>query len=231
MRPAAHARVRRPRPTETGSCKITRSVRVPQAARSARVRNNTLGDLDRRYNWEFTAGVQHQVMPRLAVGAMLFKRQIYEIPLTDRSFITTSDYTAFRRADAGRYLEGPGRRGGAGCQRDDHRVQPEPGEELGLRPGVDRPQRKRQPVALHGRRSVVLGSSPGRRHDVRQLDGGEERLGLLRIRRQPERAADRRPVSGPQRGAGRPFLRSAQLQHAVHCTSSSWRATTVCRSA
>jgi hypothetical protein len=59
------------------------------------VRNNTLGDLDRRYNWELTAGVQHQVTPRLAVGAMLFKRQIYEIPLTDRSFITTSDYTAF----------------------------------------------------------------------------------------------------------------------------------------
>jgi len=60
------------------------------------VRNNTLGDLDRRYNWEFTAGVQHQLMPRLAVGAMLFKRQIYEIPLTDRSFITTSDYTSFQ---------------------------------------------------------------------------------------------------------------------------------------
>ncbi len=60
------------------------------------IRNNTLGDLDRRYNWEFTAGVQHQVTPRLAVGAMLFKRQIYEIPLTDRSFITQADYTPFQ---------------------------------------------------------------------------------------------------------------------------------------
>jgi hypothetical protein len=58
-------------------------------------RNNTLGDLDRRYNWEFTAGVQHQLMPRLAVGAMLYKRQIYEIPLTDRTNITNADYTAF----------------------------------------------------------------------------------------------------------------------------------------
>ena len=38
------------------------------------IRNNTLGDLDRRYNWEFTVGVQHQVTPRLAVGAMMFKR-------------------------------------------------------------------------------------------------------------------------------------------------------------
>jgi hypothetical protein len=60
------------------------------------LRNNTLGDLDRRYNWEFTAGVQHQVLPRLAVGAMLFKRQIHEIPLTDRSNITTADYTPFQ---------------------------------------------------------------------------------------------------------------------------------------
>ena len=59
------------------------------------LRNNTLGDLDRRYNWEFTAGVQHQLMPRLAVGAMLYKRQVYEIQLTDRSNITLSDYTAF----------------------------------------------------------------------------------------------------------------------------------------
>ena len=77
------------------------------------VRNNTLGDLDRRYNWETTAGVQHQLSPRLAVGAMLFKRQIHEIPMTDRSFITDGRLHAVRRADAGGHLEGPGRGGGA----------------------------------------------------------------------------------------------------------------------
>ena len=60
------------------------------------IRNNTLGDLDRRYNWEFTAGVQHQLTPRLAVGAMMYKRTIHEIPLTDRSFITLADYTPFQ---------------------------------------------------------------------------------------------------------------------------------------
>ena len=53
------------------------------------------GDLRRQYNLEFTAGVQHQVAPRLAVGFMLFKRQIKNIQLTDRSFITYADYTAF----------------------------------------------------------------------------------------------------------------------------------------
>ena len=53
------------------------------------------GELERQYNIEFTAGVQHQVAPRLAVGAMLFKRQIKNIQLTDRTFITRSDYTPF----------------------------------------------------------------------------------------------------------------------------------------
>ena len=55
-------------------------------------------DLERQYNLEFTAGVQHQVAPRLAVGFMLFKRQIHNIQLTDRSFITEADYTPFTTA-------------------------------------------------------------------------------------------------------------------------------------
>ena len=54
------------------------------------------GDLARQYNWEFTAGFQHQVAPRLAVGAMLFKRQIREIQLEDRAFISTADYIPFQ---------------------------------------------------------------------------------------------------------------------------------------
>ena len=60
------------------------------------IRNNTLGDLDRRYNWETTFGVQHQLSPRVAVGAMMYKRRIHEIQMTDRSFITAADYTAFQ---------------------------------------------------------------------------------------------------------------------------------------
>jgi hypothetical protein len=53
------------------------------------------GDFKRQYNLEFTAGVQHQVAPRLAVGFMLFKRQVKNIALTDRSLITFANYTAF----------------------------------------------------------------------------------------------------------------------------------------
>jgi hypothetical protein len=54
------------------------------------------GDLERQYNLEFTVGVQHQVRPRLAVGAMFIKREIRNIQLTDRTFITLSDYTPFQ---------------------------------------------------------------------------------------------------------------------------------------
>jgi hypothetical protein len=60
--------------------------------------DRSAGDFERQYNWEFTAGVQHQVAPRLAVGAMLFKRRIHNIALMDRSFITEADYTAFQTA-------------------------------------------------------------------------------------------------------------------------------------
>ena len=54
-------------------------------------------------------------MPRLAVGAMLYKRQIYEIPLTDRSFITTADYTPFQTRCRPN-LARPGRGGRAQCR-------------------------------------------------------------------------------------------------------------------
>jgi hypothetical protein len=54
------------------------------------------GDLDRQYNLEFTAGVQHQLRPRLAVGMLYVRRQIRNIQLTDRTFITGADYTPFQ---------------------------------------------------------------------------------------------------------------------------------------
>lgn len=54
------------------------------------------GDLRRQYNWELTAGVQHQLLPRLAVGALFVKRTIRDIQLTDRTFISFDDFTPFQ---------------------------------------------------------------------------------------------------------------------------------------
>ena len=54
------------------------------------------GDLRRQYNLEYTAGVQHQLLPRLAVGALFIKRSIRNIQMTDRTFISLGDYTPFQ---------------------------------------------------------------------------------------------------------------------------------------
>ena len=52
-------------------------------------------NLQRQYNDEFTTGVQHQVTPRLAVGAMFYKRKIADMWFEDRPHISLADYTAF----------------------------------------------------------------------------------------------------------------------------------------
>ena len=52
-------------------------------------------NLQRQYNYEFTAGVQHQVLPRLAVGAMFYKRKIADMWFGDRPHITLADYSSF----------------------------------------------------------------------------------------------------------------------------------------
>jgi carboxypeptidase family protein len=50
-------------------------------------------NLERQYNDEFTAGVQHQVTARLAVGAMFYKRKIGDLAFQDRTNIGLADYT------------------------------------------------------------------------------------------------------------------------------------------
>ena len=70
---------------------------------------------------------------------------------------------------------------------------------------------------------------PGRRHDVRQLDGREEHLGLLRIGRQPERAD--RPATCIRAATWRRADVSA-ISATSTCRSrrsSSWRAITACQ--
>src|SRR5439155_4356873 len=54
------------------------------------------GDLRRQYNLEYTAGIQHQVRPGLAVGALFIKRSIRNIQMTDRTFISLADYIPFQ---------------------------------------------------------------------------------------------------------------------------------------
>ena len=55
-------------------------------------------NLARQYNDEFTVGAQHQVTPRLAVGAMFYKRKIADLAFQDRTDISLADYTRFEVA-------------------------------------------------------------------------------------------------------------------------------------
>jgi hypothetical protein len=50
----------------------------------------------RPYMWEYTLAVQREVMPRLSVTGMYYRRTWGDVANTDRSLISRADYTAFQ---------------------------------------------------------------------------------------------------------------------------------------
>jgi hypothetical protein len=49
----------------------------------------------RPYNWEFSAGVQQEVMPRLSVSVSYFRRIVGNFTVTDNTLVGPGDYTPF----------------------------------------------------------------------------------------------------------------------------------------
>jgi hypothetical protein len=53
-------------------------------------------DNKRPYTWEYTLAVQREVLPRLSVTGMYYRRTWGNIGITDRTLISRSDYTSFQ---------------------------------------------------------------------------------------------------------------------------------------
>ena len=53
-------------------------------------------DIERTYNWEYSAAVQHQLTSRVSVNVGWYRRIWKNLEISDRELISTADYTAFQ---------------------------------------------------------------------------------------------------------------------------------------
>jgi len=59
------------------------------------VTNRPDPDLKRGYNWEYSAMVQHQLMERVSVSVGYFRRQFYNLDVTDNLNLAVSEWSPF----------------------------------------------------------------------------------------------------------------------------------------
>ena len=51
-------------------------------------------DFQRTYNLEYTAGIQHELFPRVSLAATYYRRQFFDLPVSDNQLRTFDDYRA-----------------------------------------------------------------------------------------------------------------------------------------
>ena len=137
-------------------------------------------DLQRGYNWEYSASVQHELMERVSVTAGYYRRQFYNLDVIDNLNLAVTDWTPFGDHDADRSAA-------AAVGPADHDVHPE--RQQGRRGD-------RQPAHLLGRSTAPIYNgfefSANLRRDKLLLFGGitTERA-VDRLRRLDHRDDDR----------------------------------------
>jgi hypothetical protein len=56
---------------------------------------NPIAGIERVHNWEYTAAVQHELMPHVSMNVVYYRRVFGNLELLDRALITRSDYSSF----------------------------------------------------------------------------------------------------------------------------------------
>jgi hypothetical protein len=64
-------------------------------ANFGQVTNRPDPDLKRGYNWEYSAMIQHELMPRVSLSVGYFRRQFYNLDVTDNLNLAVTDWTPF----------------------------------------------------------------------------------------------------------------------------------------
>ena len=66
----------------------------PRTANYGQVTSRPDPALARGYNWEYSAVIQHELMPRVSVTAGYYRRDFYNLQINDNQNVGTSDWSA-----------------------------------------------------------------------------------------------------------------------------------------
>ena len=80
------------------TCGVMTNVNFGSSVPSMRYDPRTLtGWGNRPYNWEFSTGVQHELLPRVSMDVGYFRRWYGNFTLTDNPAVAPSDYSPYQR--------------------------------------------------------------------------------------------------------------------------------------
>ena len=83
-------------PAANGECGVMSDVNFGKSTLSTNADPELIRGWGRRaYNWEFSAGVQHELLPRLAVNVAYYRRWYGNFSVTDNLLTTAANYSPF----------------------------------------------------------------------------------------------------------------------------------------